>query len=148
MVDECFFVTYDVFMVDWSENSHLIYGIFLFFIGQILQYNHFQSIKLPIGQTFYFINFAIGTITKFVDQYELLKVSSFFFLWFFLPTSFLYLIFRIVSLYCFICTSESFYYFQRWFLTFYTVLFVSILFILIRINIIILYTSSFILYVL
>lgn len=48
LVDKRLFVTYDVFMLDRSQDSDFVKGIFLFFLAEIFERNLFKSVELAI----------------------------------------------------------------------------------------------------
>lgn len=64
LVDECFLVADDVGVVDRSKDAHLIDGVLLLLIRQVLQRHHLESVELPVGYSLHFEHLAVGAVAK------------------------------------------------------------------------------------
>lgn len=63
VVDECLFVSDDVWVPDRGQNAHLIERVFLLFVRKLLHPHLLQCVELPVGDPFYMVDTAVGTLT-------------------------------------------------------------------------------------
>jgi hypothetical protein len=58
--------------VEGGEDSDLVEGIFLFFIGKIIHFHLFEGVDLGIDYSLHFVDAGVGALSQFSNDYEVL----------------------------------------------------------------------------